>query len=175
MGLFGRDTQTQTPHPDQTQRVSSPGSRAESTTTIAQGTKVSGEISGSSDLRIDGKFEGSVAISGVVFVAETGHVRTSIRAARVTVAGQVDGDIFGDHLIELEPTAVVSGNLLAPKILIREGASLQGRVEMASPPPETPKDTARKTKARSRHARSKDHDRQNSAEPATKEPNGRRS
>ena len=134
MGLFGRDTQTQTPRATQSHTNQSRGPQPGSTTTIAEGTRVSGEITGSSDLRIEGEFDGSISISGLVFVAETGQVKTSIRASKVTVAGRVDGDIFGDLLIELEPSAVVTGDLLAPKILIREGASLQGRVEMASPP-----------------------------------------
>ena len=134
MGLFGHDTQTKTPRATQSHTVQSDRSHPGSTTTIAEGTKVSGEISGSSDLRIEGEFDGSVSISGLVLVAETGQVRTSIRASKVTVAGRVDGDIFGNQMIELEPSAVVTGDLLAPKILIREGASLQGRVEMASPP-----------------------------------------
>jgi cytoskeletal protein CcmA (bactofilin family) len=133
MGLFGRDAQTQNLRPSQEKTftpVSNPGS---ATTTIAKGGKFSGDITGSSDLRVEGEFEGTVAISGSAFVAESGQVQASIRAARGMVAGQVDGNVFGDELIELEPTAVVKGDLLAPKILIREGASLQGRVEMASP------------------------------------------
>lgn len=134
MGLFGRDTQTKTPRATQSHTIQSHRSHPGSTTTIVEGTKVTGEISGSSDLRIEGEFDGSVSISGSVLVAETGQVRTSIRASKVTVAGRVDGDIFGNQMIELQPSAVVTGDLLAPKILIREGASLQGRVEMASPP-----------------------------------------
>ncbi len=139
MGLFGRDSQTKTHRPPQSQKKTVPGPPTGALTIIAEGSRVSGDIGGSSDLRIEGEFEGSVSISGIVFVAESGQVRASIRAAKVTVSGRVDGNIFGDQMIELEPTAVVNGDLLAPKILIREGASLQGRVEMASPPPATAK------------------------------------
>ncbi len=134
MGLFGRDTQTKTTRAPQSHTQQSHGPHPGSTTTIAEGARVSGEITGSIDLRIEGEFDGSISISGIVFVAETGQVRTSIQGSTVTVAGRVDGDIFGNQMIELEPSAVVTGDLLAPKILIREGASLQGRVEMASPP-----------------------------------------
>jgi len=137
MGLFGRDSQTKTDRPTQSLKTPSSGPRTGTLTTIAEGTKISGDIGGSSDLRIEGEFEGSISISGIVFVAGSGQVRTSIRAAKVVVSGRVDGNIAGDQMIELEPTAVVNGDLLAPKILIREGASLQGRVEMASPPPAT--------------------------------------
>jgi len=138
MGLFGRDSQTNRPQQGQVNRTSSPSSPSPgSTTTIGEGTKISGEIHGSTEIRIEGEFEGSIAISGIVFVGGTGKVKASVHAATVNVAGRVDGDIFGDQIIELEPSAVVTGNLLAPKILIREGASLQGRVEMASPAPKT--------------------------------------
>ncbi len=137
MGLFGRDTQTNNPQNGLVQGGSSPSHLPTSTTTISEGTMISGEISGTTDIRIEGDFEGTITISGIVFVGGTGKVRAGIHAATVTVAGRVDGDIFGDQTVELEPTAVVTGNLLAPKILIREGASLQGRVEMASPAPKT--------------------------------------
>lgn len=155
MGLFGRESQSNTNPQTQSMRTASPVQQAASSTTIAEGSKVSGEITGSNDVRIEGEIQGSVSISGNVVVAESGKVRTSIRAARVVVSGQVDGDIFGDQMIELEPTAVVNGDLLAPKILIREGASLQGRVEMASPPQATavPKGSKAKSKTKGQRGR----------------------
>ncbi len=136
MGLFGRDTQTEKPQTAPTQRETLQPTVSGLTTSVAEGTKISGKITGTTDIRIDGEFEGSVSISGTIFVGGSGRVQAEIRASTVTVAGRVDGDIFGDQIIELEPSAVVNGNLLGPKILIREGASLQGRVEMASPVPE---------------------------------------
>ena len=153
MGLFGRESQSNSPAQAQSMRNPSPVQSAASTTTIAEGSKVCGEISGSNDVRIEGEIHGSVSISGYAVVAESGKVRTSIRAARVVVSGQVDGDIFGDQMIELEPTAVVNGDLLAPKILIREGASLQGRVEMASPPQATSSPQVPKVKIKGKNQR----------------------
>lgn len=131
MGLFGRDHNPDHAAPQTSHRLAAP--TPGTTTVVATGTTINGEIAGSSDLRIEGSLTGSIDISGVVYVAETGNVATTIRAATITVAGRVEGDIVGDQGIELEPTASVRGNLLAPKIHIREGASLQGRVEMASP------------------------------------------
>lgn len=168
MGLFGRDSQAKTHEPVQSPRISPTTQQAASSTTIAEGSKISGEITGSNNVRIEGEFQGSVSISGIVVVADSGQVQASIRAARVLVSGRVDGDIFGDQMIELEPTAVVNGNLLAPKILIREGASLQGRVEMASPPQATasPQGSNAKSKKKNQRGR-KSPEEQTPATPGT--------
>ena len=176
MGLFGRDSQPKIHAPAQPQRSPLPAPQTASSTTIAEGSKVSGDITGSADIRIEGRFNGSVSVSGVVVIAESGRVSTSIRAARVSVSGKVDGDIFGEQMIELESTAVVTGDLLAPKILIREGASLQGRVEMASPPPISAASTEPKAKSKSGgHKGRKQDNRATPAESGTDENQGPRS
>lgn len=155
MGLFGRDSQTNPTPQSQSSRNPSPVHPAATSTTIAEGSKVTGEITGSNDVRIEGEIHGSVSISGNAVVAESGKVQTSVRAARIVVSGRVDGDIFGEQMIELEPTAVVNGDLLAPKILIREGASLQGRVEMASPPQATASSQGSKAKTKGKNQRNR--------------------
>lgn len=149
------------------QADSAPGPSMGLTTMVAEGSRVSGEIGGSSDVRIEGQFEGIISISGIAFISKSGHARANIRAASVAVSGRVDGDVSADQMIELQPTAVVDGNLLAPKILIREGAALQGRVEMASPPQENSgqKNNAGKSKGGKRRSRGDQNDRSGKESP----------
>ena len=61
----------------------------------------------------------------------------------VVVGGKVRGQVSAGERAELTGTAVVEGGVEAPKIIIAEGAVLQGKVAMSSPasprprPPET--------------------------------------
>jgi cytoskeletal protein CcmA (bactofilin family) len=56
-----------------------------------------------------------------------------VHGKTVTVAGTVTGDITADDRIELEPSARVDGNITAPRILIQDGATFRGQVNMKEP------------------------------------------
>jgi cytoskeletal protein CcmA (bactofilin family) len=51
----------------------------------------------------------------------------------VVVAGTVAADITADEKIELEASARVDGNITAPRILIKDGATFKGQVNMKDP------------------------------------------
>ena len=74
-----------------------------------------------------------VDCSGKIFVAESGKVEAKLHARSVVVAGSVKGNITADDKIELRPSAHLNGNITAPRILIQEGASFEGQVNMKSP------------------------------------------
>lgn len=130
MSLFGRDSQKPPTVEPLPHVPSAPVHQLGPATLIAENTRMSGKISGTNDLRIEGEFDGTLNIDGDVSISSTGKVKATIKASRVTVSGRVTGNINGDRIIQLEPTACVVGDLQAPKILVKEGASLQGKVEM---------------------------------------------
>jgi cytoskeletal protein CcmA (bactofilin family) len=68
-------------------------------------------------------------------VAARGRVDATVHGRVVMVAGRVIGDITADEKIELEPTAEVDGDITAPRILIRDGATFRGKVNMKPPEP----------------------------------------
>ena len=68
-----------------------------------------------------------------VTVAASGEVRGDLEARAVIVAGRVHGQIRAADRAELLATAAVEGNVSAPKVVIAEGAQLQGSVAMAAP------------------------------------------
>ena len=53
-----------------------------------------------------------------------------IRAASVSVAGKVSGDIVATQRIEIRPGAKVNGNITAPVLVIHEGATFEGHCAM---------------------------------------------
>jgi len=136
MGIFGRDdrsTPSSTPAQAPARQQAKPQAPAESVTTIARPTHIDGTLVGEADVQIHGELTGKVDCSGKVFVAESGKVKALLHARTVVVAGNVEGDVTADEKIELRPSAHLVGNITAPRILIEEGASFEGQVNMHSP------------------------------------------
>ncbi len=135
MGLFGRDERTS----EGSSRPSSPAATPSqgpvaragaALTVIAKGCRVDGRISGAGDVHVEGELHGEVATSATLIVAEEGRVEATLHARAVVVAGRVSGDVSADERIELKPTANLTGNIGAPRILIHDGATFEGQVEM---------------------------------------------
>ena len=136
MGLFGRDERTDVNKPlsaDPQERRDSSVTGGSSVTVIAKANTVDGRIEGSGELRIEGRFTGVVDCTATVLVAEGGEVEAELRGTTVTVAGRVRGNAFATEKIELTPTADLHGDITAPRILIRDGATFEGQVLMKNP------------------------------------------
>jgi cytoskeletal protein CcmA (bactofilin family) len=147
MGLFGKEER---PAP----KLQAPARRQEAApqqvrptgrdmTVIAKDAAFDGTLSGASDVQIDGTFQGQVRISGRLTIAETGKIKAQLHGKVVIVAGHVEGDVTADERIELKEAAALTGDITAPRILIREGATFDGQVHMKTPAkpqaPATPK------------------------------------
>jgi cytoskeletal protein CcmA (bactofilin family) len=83
-------------------------------------------------LRIDGRIAGEVECEKTVLVGEGAVVEANIAAEEVKISGVVKGDIAARRKITLERTAVVTGDLTTPGIVIEEGAKLKGRIVIGS-------------------------------------------
>lgn len=64
-------------------------------------------------------------------IGGTGDVLGDVLARSVVVAGKVEGHIRALERAELLPSAAVTGSVQAPKVVIAEGAQLQGSVAMS--------------------------------------------
>jgi cytoskeletal protein CcmA (bactofilin family) len=82
---------------------------------------------------VEGELSGNLDAAGHLLVAESGRVDANLHGRNVTIAGKVHGDVTADERIELEPAAEVQGNITAPRILIKDGATFEGQVFMKSP------------------------------------------
>lgn len=81
------------------------------TSVLGSGTIWKGSLGGSGGVRIEGTFEGEIALRGVLVVGETGRVTCEqLRANLVIVAGAVRGDIIAQKL-EIRATGRVWGNV----------------------------------------------------------------
>jgi cytoskeletal protein CcmA (bactofilin family) len=116
--------------------------------TISAGLRIKGEITGSSDLTVDGETQGKIRTHGRVTVGPQGHVN-DIDAREIVVFGTVQGNLKATESVRLGASSLVEGSVLTPRISIDDGARLRGNVEMVRPgeAPATEKDETTKTPA----------------------------
>jgi cytoskeletal protein CcmA (bactofilin family) len=130
-------------------------------TTIASGLKITGEISGNSDLYIDGETQGKIRLASArVTVGPNGRVQADIEAREIIIEGSVQGNLKAGERLHLGAQSKVQGSVLTPRIAIEDGARLRGKVEMvrmgASPAGSTAESATEPSKAKVMSASGKD-------------------
>jgi cytoskeletal protein CcmA (bactofilin family) len=89
-----------------------------------------GELGGRGGVRIEGAFEGDLALDGLIVVGEQGRlVCRSLKATTVVVAGSVRGDITAQR-VEITRTGRVWGDVKTESFSTEEGAFLRGQITM---------------------------------------------
>jgi cytoskeletal protein CcmA (bactofilin family) len=100
------------------------------TSVLGSGINWHGNLRGSGGVRIEGTFEGEIAVRGLVVVGETGRVTCeNLRANTVVVAGAVRGNITAEKL-EIRSTGRVWGDVIVVAFSTDEGAFLRGQICM---------------------------------------------
>ncbi len=102
--------------------------------TIGPSITIRGEVSGDEDLLIQGRVHGSVDLQQqTVTVGREGQVKANITGRVVTVEGEVEGDLMAQEQVILRASAQVQGDITAPRVVLEDGASFRGMVDMGDP------------------------------------------
>lgn len=110
--------------------ASSPTAVERITSVLGPGVIWHGSVSGSGGVRIEGAFEGEIALRGLLVVGETGRVTCdNVRANAVIVAGAVRGNITTQKL-EIRASGRVWGDVITTAFVTDEGAFLRGQIRM---------------------------------------------
>jgi cytoskeletal protein CcmA (bactofilin family) len=120
--------------------------------TIGKSITIKGDLTGKEDLVIEGTVEGRVELpEAQLTVGANGTIKAEIQAKAVVVIGKVAGNIYGTDRIEIQSTGVVKGDVSAPRLVVAEGAQLNGAIQMggkagttAAQPPAPPGGEVRK-------------------------------
>ena len=100
------------------------------TSVLGPGVIWEGKIGGSGGVRIEGTFEGQIALRGMLVVGESGRVTCeNIRANNVIVAGAVRGNITTQKL-EIRATGRVWGDVVTTSFVTEDGGFLRGQIRM---------------------------------------------
>jgi cytoskeletal protein CcmA (bactofilin family) len=103
---------------------------ADSTSLVSQNVKIEGEIKGSENLHVEGFIKGAIALSGDIFVGNTGIVEADLEAKNIVIQGEVTGNVTAHRQLEIHPSGKLIGDCTVTSIDIKEGAVFEGRSMM---------------------------------------------
>jgi cytoskeletal protein CcmA (bactofilin family) len=84
-------------------------------TIIGADASFKGDLQFDSAAKVLGKFEGSINSKGKVHIADGCTCRATVSAKEIAVEGRVDGNIEAGDRIEIRPTGVVAGDIVATR------------------------------------------------------------
>ena len=96
---------------------------------IAADLTIEGKIEGSGHVRIAGKFKGDVKVQGNLTIEPGAKVSGGVAASKVTLAGELDGNIHSAQHVELQQSGVINGDLKAGTLTVAAGSRIRGHVE----------------------------------------------
>jgi cytoskeletal protein CcmA (bactofilin family) len=97
---------------------------------IDKDTEITGDIKFKDSFRIDGIFKGKILSGGSLIVGETGDLEADVEADSISINGRVKGSLNARDRIEIFSQGRVTGKIVAPKLIIEEGAFFQGSCQM---------------------------------------------
>lgn len=99
---------------------------------VGEGMVVQGHLQFTDGLRVDGEVRGDITAAGegpsLLVIGEKGRVQGKVSAAHVIVNGQVRGPVHCTELLELQPRAVVTGEVRYQTLEMHPGAAVQGEL-----------------------------------------------
>lgn len=132
----------QQPQPAVPARIDPPPQPINEQAMIGKTIHIKGDLMGEEDLLIEGYVDGKVQLrQHNVTVGENGHVKADIYGNTISIEGDVEGNLFGADQLILRKSSKVRGNLTAPRVVLEDGSSFKGTIDMS------PKDASEKPAA----------------------------
>ena len=103
---------------------------ADSISLLSKNVRIEGEIQGPENLHVEGYLKGAVALSGDIFIGNTGIVEADVEAKNVIIQGELTGNVKAHQQLEIHPSGKLVGDCTAASIDIKEGAVFEGRSNM---------------------------------------------
>lgn len=96
---------------------------------IASDLSIEGKIQGSGHIRIAGRFKGDVQVDGDLTIELGAKLNGAVKARKVVIAGELEGNIESAERVEVINTGVVVGDVKAGNVTVAPGARMRGQVE----------------------------------------------
>ncbi|HEY8742430.1 MAG TPA: polymer-forming cytoskeletal protein, partial [Chloroflexota bacterium] len=82
------------------------------------------------DVRVEGEVKGDITCKGHVLICDGASVNAKISATSVSVAGRLSGEVTCSERFEAQPTARITSQISTPRLVIQEGAVVDGQIKM---------------------------------------------
>lgn len=101
---------------------------------IGKSITIKGDLSGNEDLVVEGSVQGKIELpNNQLTIGANGNVAADVSAKTIVIIGKVAGNVTGTERVEIEASGAVEGDVRAPRLIVQEGAVLNGGVEMGQP------------------------------------------
>ncbi|MDJ0867024.1 MAG: polymer-forming cytoskeletal protein [Myxococcota bacterium] len=110
---------------------------------IGKSITIQGDLRGEEDLVIEGRVEGKIELpSNELTIGADGNVAAELHAKSVVIIGKVKGDVSASERIEIQSSGHVDGDVVAPRLVVQEGAVVNGSIQMGAKATAKPTSTA---------------------------------
>ncbi len=99
-------------------------------TILADDIEFHGTLKFKTSLKIKGVFEGNVDSTGHLYIGKKAVVKADIKAKRVSIYGEMTGNIETTEGITIYSGAKLTGDIKTPDIIIESGALYNGNCTM---------------------------------------------
>src|SRR5512142_2069927 len=99
-------------------------------TIIGESILISGSLNGDEDLTVRGRVEGTLTLTKTLLVEPTGIVKAEVQVKNCVIAGAVVGNVTATESVEITNQGRMVGDITAPRVIIVDGASFRGRIDM---------------------------------------------
>lgn len=106
-----------------------PAPRQAQESVIASDVSIEGKISGAGNVRIAGRFTGDIAVEGDLTIEVGARVNGGVKARRVIVAGELEGNVDSAQRVEVVESGSMVGDVKAGTVTVAPGARMRGMVE----------------------------------------------
>jgi len=97
---------------------------------LEKGVRLEGKLEASGTFRIDSAMKGTLVSDETLILGENATVEGQIMGNYVIIAGRFDGAIHAKGKVEIQPKAIVTGEIHTPCLIIDPGAVFDGRCHM---------------------------------------------
>lgn len=101
----------------------------EISTIIGEGYTFTGELKGTSVIRVEGKIIGNVNVEGGIVLGEKGNIEGDIFTRSAIIYGTVHGNVKASQL-EIKKSGFVKGDITTDTLEIELGAQYNGKLNM---------------------------------------------
>jgi cytoskeletal protein CcmA (bactofilin family) len=96
---------------------------------LAAGLTIEGKIECSGNIRVAGRFQGNVKVTGELTIEPGASIDGEVTADTVLVGGEVQGLIVAASRVEFKESGVLIGDLKAGSLTVAAGSKMRGKVE----------------------------------------------
>jgi cytoskeletal protein CcmA (bactofilin family) len=98
---------------------------------ISTGTEITGNITSTGDIRIDGNLNGNLNTRGKVVIGPSGRVKGEVVCKNLEVSGTIEGKVAIENLLNLKASSKINGEIMTSRLSIEPGAKFTGTCKMS--------------------------------------------